>query len=409
MRRALLILAGITLVVGLAIAFWPERTVPPPQLPTLRTAWVFEAPHSGTIVARPCITADAIFLAAAHARGFHQNGTVYALDPTTGKPKWVFDRDGEMLPTASSPLVVGDRLFVGEGMHANFVCRLQCLDAATGKPKWSFQTADHIEGGPAEANGTIFFPAGNDGLYALDAETGTQRWNFRADMHIDSCPYVNGGRVFVGSGLSRRFNTLQVVCLDTHSGKPVWRTPVDLPAWGSPLVVGDRVFVGLGNGRLTQSATPPETPAGGLACFDIATGRHLWTYPANDGVFGRPTATADRVVFGSRDGNLYGVSLEGRELFRLTMGGPVVADVVMFAGRLYAVSVPGRIVCVNPENGQEYWRHELAAAGAEPFAFASPAVSGNRLYVAVEMQVGKTGIVSLYCFELPTNGNGGDP
>src|SRR5204862_2540161 len=140
--------------------------------------------------------------------------------------KWMFDRDGQMLPVASSPVASGVHLYVGQGMHGNFSCRLQCLDRLTGKALWDFEAGDHIEGGPASGEGILFFSAGNDGLYAIDALTGAFRWNFRPDLHIDSTPDVAGGRVYVGSGKSRRFSTYQVVCVEARSGKPVWRTPV---------------------------------------------------------------------------------------------------------------------------------------------------------------------------------------
>src|SRR5438445_612831 len=84
---------------------------------------------------------------------------------------------------------------------------------------------------------------------------------YLAALHIDSTPEVVGDRAYVGSGTSRRYQNYQVVCLSAATGNPVWRTPVSLPAWGNPLVAGGRVYIGLGNGRLTESARPPETPA----------------------------------------------------------------------------------------------------------------------------------------------------
>ena len=44
-----------------------------------------------------------------------------------------------------------------------------------------------------------------------------------------------------------------------------------------------------------------------------------------DAVFGRPAIAGERVVFGSRDGTLRGLSFDGKEIFRLEMGGPVMA------------------------------------------------------------------------------------
>ena len=389
----------IALIVALSIAF---RTSPGPARHerVLKLVWTFEAPRPGMVVGSPHIASDAIYLAAIHTRASEMRGAIYALDPAIGKPKWIYDREGAMLATASTPLLAGERLFVGEGLHGNFACNLYCLDSRNGHPRWTFPTGDHIEGGPAVADDLVIFPAGNDGLYALDVETGVPKWNFRADLHIDSTPFVANGRVYGGSGTSRHFPTLQVVCLEAATGKPVWRTPVNLPAWGSPVVAGERVFVGLGNGRLTEAA---QSPAGALACFDANTGAERWTFPVADAVFGRPVVAGGRVVFGSRDGNLYGLTLDGKEAFRVTMGGPVMAPPEAVGGLIYAVAVSGRVVCVNAADGRELWRYELSELGATPRVYAGPRVSGRRLYVAGEMMAGPTGIVSLYCFELPEN------
>lgn len=399
-RAALIALLALGLIAVLVVSFWP-RARPEPVAPAPHLIWVFEAPKPGSVVASPCVTAEAIYLASVHMHGSRTSGAVYSLDPINGKPRWVFDRNGGMLPTASSPLFADGRLFVGEGMHGHFACRLQCLDAATGQNRWEFNTGDHIEGGPAEFSGMVIVPAGNDGLYAVNVETGEQRWNFRADLHIDSTPIIANGRVFIGSGKSRRFNSFQVACLDARSGNPLWRTPVKLPAWGSPAVFEKRVYVGLGNGRLTESARAPEMPAGGLVCLDANSGNLLWTFSTGDAVFGRPAIAAERVVFGSRDGNLYGLTENGIEIYRISMVGPVVAGIADADGLVYAVSVAGRIVCAELATGREIWRYELGRTGIEPRVFAAPVVAGNRLFVAAEMAAGEVGIVSLFCFELP--------
>jgi len=405
MRRAILTLIGVAAFVGVLIVLLPKRPKPSVTPPVPRLAWVFEAPRPGTVIATPCVTPESVYLSAAHSRGFHRQGAVYAIDPASGNQKWMFDRDGQMLPVASSPLASGAHLVVGEGMHGNFACRLQCLDRFTGRLRWEFETGDHIEGAPAANEGLVLFPAGNDGLYAVDAENGAYKWSFRADLHIDSTPDIAGGRVYVGSGKSRRFSTYQVLCLEARSGKPVWRMPVNLPAWGNPAVVRDHVLIGLGNGRLNESAAPPETPAGALACFDADTGKQLWNFPTGDAVFGRAVATDTRVLVGSRDGNLYGVTWDGREAFRVAMGGPVVAGVALSDGRAYAVSVAGRIVCIDPSDGHEIWHHELGRSGAVPRVFATPVIDGGRMYIAAEMTTGETGIVSLFCFDLPRGDN----
>lgn len=232
------------------------------------------------------------------------------------------------------------------------------------------------------------------------------RWSFRANLHIDSTPCVARGTVIVGSGRSRRFQNYQVICLEAATGKPVWRTPVNLPAWGNPVVAGDRVYIGLGNGRLTESVGQPEVPAGALASFDLATGRPLWTFPVGDAVFGQPAVVGDCIGFGSRDGHLYGVDPDGREVFRRPMGGPVGAGAATAGRSVIAVSVAGRVGSVEPDGGQVEWTHDLARPGVEPHVFARPVVAGAKLYVAAEMTVGSSPIASLFCFELPADAGG---
>src|SRR5262245_23486522 len=64
-----------------------EQTSPSLPDPTgPRLAWVFEAPHPGSLLAAPAVTADGVYLAASHARGFEFTGTVYALDLVNGRP-----------------------------------------------------------------------------------------------------------------------------------------------------------------------------------------------------------------------------------------------------------------------------------------------------------------------------------
>jgi outer membrane protein assembly factor BamB len=241
----------------------------------------------------------------------------------------------------------------------------------------------------------VVFPAGNDGLYAVEAATGKERWHFASDLHIDSTPAVADGRVYVGSGVSRRFKTLRVICIEAATGNPVWQSPVSVPAWGSPLAHGGRVYVGLGNGRLD---TPAEAPAGGLACFDAMTGKELWTFRTGDAVFGKPVAVGDRVVFGCRDGHVYGLRFDGTEAFKVAAGGPVIGGPAADGNRVYAVTMTGRVVCLDATTGGEVWRHELARKGAEPAVLSPPAVRAGRLYVAAEMKTGERGLVSLYCF-----------
>jgi outer membrane protein assembly factor BamB len=362
---------------------------------------VFEAPQRGGLVAAPCVTPDAVYVSAVHNRGLRLVGAVYALDPDTGKRRWAFDADAAMLASASSPVLADGRLYVGEGMHANFACHLYCLDARTGKQKWAVPTTDHVESTATVADAVAYFGAGNDGVYAVDAVTGKPRWQFDEQLHIDASPCVSDGKVVVGSGPSRRYKTLAVVAIDAKLGREVWRRPVELPAWGSPRAAGGRVYVGLGNGRLTESAKPPEKPAGALLCLDEKDGRELWRVPTADAVFQQPTVAGDRVYFGSRDGHLYAVRADtGDIVYKLPMGGPVVSPPAVEEGKVYAMTVGGTLRCLAAADGAEVWRYDLRPTPtAEVLAFGAVRTGGGRVYVAAEVKAGDTSTACLYCLK----------
>ncbi len=400
-------IAGIVLVVVVIAAVYLgfrnatiyDRIGPPLTTAPPRIIWTYEAPQRGGFVAAPWVEGDTIFASAVLTQGLRLTGGVYAIDPANGVQKWAFFAGGAMRPTASAPVRSGDRVYVGEGMHANFVCNLYCLNAATGVPHWKFQTGDHIESTPTVVNDTVFFAAGNDGVYALNAITGEKQWQFSADLHIDASPFVANQRVIVGSGPSRLFKTLQVVALDINTGNPLWRTAVDIPAWGSPRVVRGRVYVGLGNGRMTEPVKPPETPAGALLCLDEVTGRELWKIKTADAVFQQPTVDGDRVYFGTRDGYVYVANAEtGEVIHRVAIGGPIIAPPTVANGRVYVVTMTGLLKCFSTTDATEIWQFDIRShTKMEPLVIAAPRVHDGKLYVAAELEGGAGRTAALYC------------
>jgi glucose dehydrogenase len=268
---------------------------PPPPEPAVRVVWAFEPPERGAFLSSPVVAGDRVYVAAVQDRVAAPSGAVYALDRARGAVVWKFDAGGTMRQTYSSPCLDSGRLYLGEGMHGDHVCRFYCLDAESGRERWHVEVADHIESSPCVAGGKVFFGAGDDGLYCLDAATGKECWHFQAPVHVDASPAVDGNHVYVGSGVTNTRKLTGVFCLDRATGRELWRVATDLPVWGSPAPDHGRVFVPLGNGRLLEGAAPPERPAGALLGLEAATGHQLWRYDVGDAVLARP-AHDDRHV-----------------------------------------------------------------------------------------------------------------
>jgi outer membrane protein assembly factor BamB len=330
-----------------------------------------------------------------------------------------------MLHTYSSPCLGAGRLYVGEGLHANFQCRLYCLEANTGTKLWDFPTNGHIESSPCLAEGRVYFASGDDGIYCLDAESGRLIWQVRPNYHVDCRLAVSEGRVFGGSGVSRRFPKSEIFCLDAADGKVIWQSPTDLPAWGSPtvarrtsvlagsedlnkrgrLLYKDHVYFGLGNGRLNRS--DPQRPAGALLCVQAATGRTVWRYDVPDAVLVQSTFGPEHVFFGARDGYCYCVDRqEGRLCWATSAGSPVVTEPALVEDRLYVVASGGQVYCLDASTGRPWWTFDLARySQTSPLLFSSPVVEilstgeGRRLYLGTELRQALSSAAVVYCLE----------
>lgn len=394
-------LAGLGVAVPLALS--KKRPV---EKPTPRIVWTFEQPQSGAIISTPVVDKEHIYTAAIRDNALAPSGIVYCLDRRRGTLCWKFDDDGTMRHTISSPCLAGGRLYVGEGMHGNDVCKMYCLDADSGRKQWHFVTGGHIESSPCVADGAVFFGSGDDGLYCLDAVSGKKRWQFSGRGHIDVRPAVVAGRVFAGSGVSRLYPTTEFFCLDAVSGQPLWRMPTELPVWGSPTVDRGQVFFGTGTGRLTQSAEPPEKPAGILYCADASTGRQCWSVRLDEALFGRPAVDGEHVYFGARDGRCYCVDRrDGQRVWQTDLGSPIVTMPALSAGRLVVAASGGPIACLDAASGQTVWTFDVAGhTQTQPQLLSSPLIvrddeEGRHpfLYFGTELRTSVRSTAVLYC------------
>jgi outer membrane protein assembly factor BamB len=391
--------------VFIACAAWGAiPPAPQPEAAAVQVVWTFEAVPRGAVVSTPAVESDRVYVAAIQNRGASNSGAVYALDRETGRPVWQFDAAGSMQQTASTPCVAGGRLYVGEGMHANRVCKFYCLDVASGRRRWDFSTASHIESSPSVAGGRVYFGAGDDGAVCLDAATGARCWRFRPGLHVDASPALAGGRLYCGSGVSRVHRATCVFCLDGRDGRVLWREPTDLPAWGPSVVDGGEAFFGLGNGRLDRSAEPPEQPAGALLCVEAASGKERWRFATGDAVFGRPCVDPGHVYFGARDGFCYCLDRDGRLCWKEDMGSPVATGPALAGDRLYVVASRGRVACLDAGTGRARWSFDVAAHSrtaaqlySSPVVVAEQAGEHRRVYFGAELSNAVSSAAVVYC------------
>jgi outer membrane protein assembly factor BamB len=198
------------------------------------------------------------------------NGDVWALDAHTGQKIWRFHTGG---PIKGSVSAAGGRLYVG-----SYDGHLYCLTPG-GKQVWRASGQKRLYGGgnfystPALAYGRVYIGSTDGKVYSFGAGTGKLRWSHSTGGYVYASPAVWRGLVFAGS-YGKRF-----YAFDAATGDVRWSFQANGPISGSATVIGDVVYF----------ATLKER----TYALNARTGKQVWSFP--DGKYTPAVATKDHL------------------------------------------------------------------------------------------------------------------
>src|SRR5690606_13966538 len=152
---------------------------------------------------------------------------VYCLNQKTGKLKWKFQTKGGLLGDRrhdfadyfqSSPVINGDRLFIGGGDE-----RVYALSVKDGQVLWTFKTHGIVHTTPALDATRIYIGSFDGYLYAIDQRDGRECWKFKTvghayfpDGEVQGSPVISNGVIYFGA---RDYN---LYALDSSIGTARW-------------------------------------------------------------------------------------------------------------------------------------------------------------------------------------------
>ena len=310
---------------------------------------------------------------------------ILCLDAATGKEHWNAAPSGYQA-TFSSPVVAGDLLFVGEGLHRARRARLVAIDLRpdrAGRILWTFPTAGHIECTPTIAHGHVYFAAGDDGIYCLKIPALPADPNQVAKpelvFHLPGSQYtdaetslaVYAGRLYVGLGVGGH-----ALCIfDAHTGEQLRRVALSLPAFSPPSFDASHIYLGLGDANY---ANPAAATRGQLVCLRQKDGVIDWSIDLPGAVLGAVAVEGGELFWGCGDGRIYRLNLANRRLADFDTGAPVAASLAVTRERIYAVNQNGLLFGIDRTSWSPLFRQVLGEPGAY---VSSPAVRGERLFV----------------------------
>ncbi|GII62896.1 cytochrome CBB3 [Sphaerisporangium krabiense] len=361
-----------------------ERKITPQNVSGLELKWAFAYPKAaGFPRSQPAVVGDTVYLGS-------PDGKLYARDAATGAAKWEFDlttvgegrtsvQDGPAVArgkvyfgdtrgyfyavdqrtgklawsqrlddtitaiVTSSPLVYGDRVYVGVSSGENILGKehacctfrghLNALDADTGKQIWRFYTTPKPEQDGTWPNGQPKYGPSGAGV-----------WSSPAIDPVTRTVYVGTGQNYTGS--AGHYDSVLAINADT--GRPRWtRRMTDVDTW--------RIECSLPTPEDRQYC--PNFPDGTALDFDLgaspniirAHGRTLIGIGQKAGVFHVLDARTGKIVWqrqlstpmpgGGLSGVQWGTSFDGERLYVSTY-----------------MANPGTLFALDPLTGHLLWQ-----------------------------------------------------
>ena len=296
----------------------------------------------------------------------------------------------------SSPIVVGDRVFVtcysGEDNLEDLKRHLVCVDRGTGEVLWAKEIQSttrereipQFAGKPGYASSSpvsdgefVYVLFGGSGVYAFSLD-GKQIWQKdvgsenAAMFGSASSPIVYKDHLIVQAGSESR----SIRALERKTGKEVWSSPADTlsGSYSTPIVAKHT-----DDTEVLLISIPHEVWA-----VNPASGKLKWYAETRVDTGACPVLVADEkmaYVIGGRSGGRTAIRLGGKgdvtesHVAWSRNGGAYVPSPVLHDGHLYWVTDRGVVNCVDAETGEEAGRARLSGQ-----FYASIQLIGERLY-----------------------------
>jgi outer membrane protein assembly factor BamB len=333
--------------------------------PPFKRLWTIDA-HD-TLEFPPAVGYGRVYLS-------QQKGLFFALDAKTGRVDW---RKSNGRCSAASPTV-------GKGVvYVSYMHHVECLqgqegadgfvvawDAQTGKERWRYKTAP-VESSPLLHGNRLYVGAWDHGVHALNAKTGKRIWRFQANNEVNTSAAWWRGRIIIGDDSGTLY------ALSAKSGRLLWSSGAGTEFWyATPTIAYGRVYIGNTDGT--------------MYVYGAKSGRLLWARPLGTYIYGAAAVYRRKVFVGTYDGQFYALdAATGDTRWQIDAQGAVHAAPTVVDGLVYyavcstcgseaqrsVARGPDATHAVRARDGKRVWRF---AAGK----YANPVVADEkRIYV----------------------------
>lgn len=222
---------------------------------TLAALWQSGVGSAGGYVLTPAVVGSSVYAAA-------QDGTVARFD--SGGQVWRIN--------------AGQPISGGVGADGNLVVVATAKGEVlafdnSGKAVWTARVTSEVLAAPQIGEGLVLVRSGDNRVFGLDAADGKRKWVYQRSTPALSLR-SNVGVTLAGKAALAGFPGGKLVAIALNNGAAIWEATVALPKGSTELErVSDVTSAPVVAGREVCAAAYQ----GRVACFDLASGNHLWS------------------------------------------------------------------------------------------------------------------------------------
>ncbi len=332
---------------------------------------------SRTLISQPALAGDWLQWRGPLGTGISDEQHVPLVWSTTKNVKWKVSLPAE---GNSSPIVVGDKVFVTCPEDKGKQRLLLCLDRHDGKELWR-KTIEYTEpeathgtnpqtsSSPASDGERVVIWFGSAGLYCYDL-AGKELWHkdlgkFDHIWGYGSSPIIVGNLVILNAGPG---TSAFVAAFDKQTGNEVWRHEYEgmksekpdeyRGSWSTPILVGE------GDAALLLLSLPTK-----LRAVKPATGEEVWSCGGfSKLVYTSPIVTGDTVVamcgfhgpaLACRLGGKGDVTATHRLWLHDMQNPQRIGSGVAVDGYVYILNEIGVAWCLDAKSGEKKWEQRI--------------------------------------------------
>lgn len=233
----------------------PAELEPISPSATLAVLWQSSVGSAGGYVFTPAVAGSSVYAAA-------RDGTIARYD--SGGQVWRIN--------------VGQAISGGVGADGRLVVvatakgDVLAFDSA-GKALWTARVTSEVLAAPQIAEGLVLVRSGDNRIFGIDAADGKRKWVYQRSTPALSLR-SNVGVTLAGKMALAGFPGGKLVAIALNNGAAMWEATVALPKGATELErVSDVTSAPVVAGREVCAAAYQ----GRVACFDLASGNHLWS------------------------------------------------------------------------------------------------------------------------------------